>query len=328
MALTRFIKRNVIGVLGPKMRLWEFGRMNNSRVKIGDKLGGPLGLLDGCQVYTTMFRYDLNGNTGYEIVLSTFGPENYRQICEATFYMLDVPGSCAQVSKFLSERNIDILNSVSISMISGVTMVWKMLIDLSYFGELPQLQEDFDMLKKQKSSSISNIDAVDIKESHISDRYTKGTAGNCQMVTAKALKKASKAPSMIKNGEIEIPADYLKMLEGIKDGDPVMMVGDTDAWVLSLTFMKPTVKLAQIDIVIPDKPGSIFEVTTQLARFDINLLALHTKVMVFYEKMSMELVADVSKYPGGVEALKEGLQTMLSDLKGDYKLSALTEIRV
>ncbi len=29
--------------------------------------------------------------------------------------MLDVPGSCAQVSKFLSERNVDILNSDSIT---------------------------------------------------------------------------------------------------------------------------------------------------------------------------------------------------------------------
>jgi predicted amino acid-binding ACT domain protein len=328
MAWTRFIKRNVIGVLGPKMRLWEFGRMNNSRIKIGEKLGNPLGLVDGCQVYTTMFRYDFNGNTGYEIVLSTFGPENYRQICEATFYMLDVPGSCAQVSKFLSERNIDILNSDSISMISNVTMVWKMLIDLSYYGELPQLQEDFDTLKKQKSSSISNIDTMDIKESHISDRYTKGISGRGQLVKAKALKKASKAPSMVKNGEIELPTDYLKMLEGVKDGDPVMMVGDTDSWVLSLTFMKPTVKLAQIEIEIPDKPGSIFEVTNQLARFDINLLALHTKVLVFYEKMSMELVADVSKYPGGAIALKDGLQTMLSGLKGNFKLSALKEIRV
>jgi predicted amino acid-binding ACT domain protein len=310
------------------MRLWEFGRMNNSRVKIGEKLGSPLGLVDGCQVYSTMFRYDFNGNTGYEIVLSTFGPENYRQICEATFYMLDVPGSCAQVSKFLSERNVDILNSVSISMISDVTMVWKMLVDLSYFGELPQLQEDFEVLKKQKSSSVSNIDALEIKESHISDRYTKGTSGRGQMVKAKAIKRTSKAPSMIKNGEFEVPAEYLKMLEGVKNGDPFMMVGDTDAWVLSITFMKPTIKLAQIQLEIPDKPGSIFEVTNQLAGFDINLLALHTKVLVFYEKMSVELVADVNKYPGGVEALKEGLQTMLSSLKGNYRLTALKEIRV
>ena len=317
-----------IGVPGPKMRLWEFGRMNNSRVKIGEKLGNPLGLVDGCQVYTTMFRYDFNGNTGYEIVLSTFGPENYRQICEATFYMLDVPGSCAQVSKFLSERNIDILNSDSISMISNVTMVWKMLVDLSYYGELPQLQEDFEMLKKQKSSSISNIDTMEIKESHISDRYTKGTSGRGQMVKAKALKKASKAPSIMKNGEIELPADYLKMLEGVKDGDPVMMVGDTDSWVLSVTFMKPTVQLARIEIEIPDKPGSIFEVTNQLAKIDINLLALHTKVLVFYEKMSMELVADVSKYPGGAAALNDALKSMLSGLKGNFKLSALKEIRV
>jgi predicted amino acid-binding ACT domain protein len=133
---------------------------------------------------------------------------------------------------------------------------------------------------------------------------------------------------MIKNGEIELPADYLKLLEGVEDGAPVMMVGDTDAWVLSITFMQPSVKLAQIDIEIPDKPGSIFEVTNQLAKFDINLLALHTKVLVYYEKMTMELVADVSKYPGGTDALRDGLRSMLSGLKGNYKLSALKEIRV
>ena len=68
--------------------------------------------------------------------------------------------------------------------------------------------------------------------------------------------------------------------------------------------------------------------TNQLAKFDINLLALHTKILVYYEKMTMELVADVSKYPGGAVALRDGLQTMLSGLKGNYKLSALKEIRV
>ncbi len=92
--------------------------------------------------------------------------------------------------------------------------------------------------------------------------------------------------------------------------------------------MRPTVKLVQIELEIPDKPGSIFQVTNELAKFDINLLALHTKVLVYNEKMSMELVADVSKYPGGEDALKDGLQKMLSGLKGNYRLSALKDIRV
>ena len=125
------------------MKLWDFGRVKDGKVRIGDKVRQRLGLEDGSQVYSTLFRYEQNGTRGHEIVLSTFGPENYRELCKLTFYMLDAPGSCAQVSKFLSERNIDILNSVSVSMTSDVTMVWKMLVDLSYYGDSTQLQEDF-----------------------------------------------------------------------------------------------------------------------------------------------------------------------------------------
>ncbi|MBM4237102.1 MAG: hypothetical protein FJ151_01285, partial [Euryarchaeota archaeon] len=67
------------------MRLWDFVRMRDSKVKIGEKIGKPLGLVDGSQVFSTVFRYDYNGRSSYEIVLSTFGPENYREICDATF---------------------------------------------------------------------------------------------------------------------------------------------------------------------------------------------------------------------------------------------------
>ncbi len=72
--------------------------------------------------------------------------------------MIDSPGACAQVSKFLSDRNIDILNSVSLSIISNVCMVWKMLADLSYYGEPAELLTDFEALKKSNlGSSIRSM---------------------------------------------------------------------------------------------------------------------------------------------------------------------------
>ena len=96
------------------MQIYDFGRLRGNKVRISESLGRPLGLVDGSQVFSTMFRYDHDGKVSHEIVLSTIGPENYREICNVTFYLIDVPGACAQVAKFLGERNIDILNSVSL----------------------------------------------------------------------------------------------------------------------------------------------------------------------------------------------------------------------
>jgi predicted amino acid-binding ACT domain protein len=326
--MTIFIKAEAIGASGPNMKLWDFTRLENGKIRIGDRIGGPLGFQDGSQVYSAMFRYEHNGSSGYEIVLSTFGPENYRQICSATFYMLDVPGSCAEAAKFLADRNIDILNSVSISMVSGVTMVWKMLVDLSYFGDAAQLKEDFDTLKRQRSSAVSKIDAMEIDASNISDRYTKGIVPKGSPVKVKALKKAQKGASIIRHGEMDVPADFLKNLENVKDGALVMMVADTDEWAMSLSFMEPNTRLAEFSISIPDKPGAVHAVTSVLAKSNINLLCLYTKVLVYYDRMSLEILADTTGYEGNVSMLMRSLADKLAELSGEYQLTAMREIKV
>jgi predicted amino acid-binding ACT domain protein len=310
------------------MRLWDFGRLNNSKVKIGERIGKPLGLVDGSQVFSTMFRYDYNGRHSYEIVLSTFGPENYRQICSATFYMLDVPGACAQIAKFLGERNIDILNSVSLSMISNVCMMWKMLIDLSYYGDANTLKEEFERMRRERSPAIEKVEAMEIEPSHISDRYTKGVVAASAGGRTRTTRKIHRTPSIIRNGEFEIPSEYTSMIEGIGEGQMVMMVGDTDSWVLSITFLNPNTQLIEIDFTIPDRPGAIFEVTSALAKHSINLISVYTKVLVYYETMTLELVADVSSSDLDVEGLKTKLNEILANLRGKYSLDVCRPIHV
>ncbi|QLH74577.1 MAG: hypothetical protein HPY73_03335 [Methanomassiliicoccales archaeon] len=310
------------------MRLYDFTRLQGSKIAVTEKIAKALGLVDGSQVYTTMFRYDRDGFSGYEIVASTFGPENYRQICQATFYLNDAPGACAQVSKFLAERNIDILNSVSITMISNVTMVWRMLVDLSYYGDVSQLRDEFETLKKQKSLSISNVDAMEIEPSNISDRYTKGIHSEGSNVKVKPVRQRQKKPSILKNGIMEIPADLMANLEDVKDGSVVMLVADLNAWVLSLSFLPYDTKLVEFEVCIPDKPGAIFEVTSAMAKVDINLLALYTRVLVFYERMTIRVVADVTKYHGGMVALVKELSSHMAGVEGRYELLSLREIKV
>jgi len=297
-------------------------------VKISERIGKPLGLVDGSQVFSTMFRYDYNGRNSYEIVLSTFGPENYRQICSTTFYMLDVPGACAQIAKFLGERNIDILNSVSLSMISNVCMMWKMLVDLSYYGDANTLKEEFERLKRDQSPAIEKVEAMEIEPSHISDRYTKGVVALSAGGRTRTTRKMHRTPSIIRNGEFEIPSDYVSMIGGLGEGQMVMMVGDTDSWVLSITFLNPNTQLMEIGFTIPDRPGAIYEVTSALAKHNINLISVYTKVLVYYDTMTLELVADVSNSDLDTEGLKTKLNELLAGLRGKYSLTDCKPIEV
>lgn len=305
------------------MRYYGFGRLEGSRVKINDRIGRPLGLVDGSQVFSTMFVYEHGGKSSYEIVLSTLGPENYRQICTITFNMIDAPGACAQVAKFLGERNIDILNSSSLSMISNICMVWRMMVDLSYYGDSAGLREEFDNLKRQRDASLSKVDSIEIEASNISGRYTKGVAAPGSAVKVRSIAQYHKTNSTIKNGNFQVPEDYLRAIDNLADAQPVMMVADHDSWILSITPLNPKSKLAELDFLIPDKPGAIYEITKLLADQDINLLSVSTKVLVYYETMSMSIVADVSNYGKDLETLRTTTEAHLAGLKGKYSLARL-----
>jgi predicted amino acid-binding ACT domain protein len=308
------------------MRLWQFGRLHGNKIKIDEELGQTLGLVDGSQVFSTMFRYDYGGTSSYELVLSTFGPENYHQLCQLTIYMIDQPGACAQASKFLAERNVDILNSVSLSMISGVSMTWKMLADLSYYGEPAELKAEFDALKKARSSSVDKVDTMEISISHIADRYNKGAAAGSKAVKTKPIRRKQKAPTLIRNGEFEVPTDLLDELKDIKDGHPLMMVGDMDSYVLSVTLLDPKAKLVNASFVIPDKPGAINKVAETLAKHNANLVSLHSEVLVYYESMTLDIIADVSKCELDLARLRAALEEVLSSLKGRYWVESLEAI--
>jgi predicted amino acid-binding ACT domain protein len=311
------------------MQIYDFGRLRSNKVKINEKIGRPLGLVEGSQVFSTMFKYEHQGKVSYEIVLSTIGPENYREICNVTFYLVDAPGACAQVARFLGERNIDILNSVSLSMISDVCMVWKMMVDLSYFGDSSSLRDEFDGLKRQRSSVLSMADSMVIEASKISERYTNGIIAPGSNVKVRVVKRKQKTPSAISGGEYEIPAEYLQAMEGVRDGSPFIMVADQDSWVLSISPLKEDVNMVQFDFIIPDRPGAIFEITSSMAAHEINLLSVKTMVLVYYDTMSLSVIADISGYDGSdIDALKAKTEAHVSKLKGKFQLMGFKRIQL
>ena len=170
--------------------------MEGGKIRISQKIGEPLGLVDGSEVFSSMFKYEINGRGSFEIVLSPFGPENYREIAYVTFQVRDEPGALAQAAHFLKSRNVDILNSETVSSIPNVVMIWEMLVDLSFFGDSLALKKEFDDAKTSNDPALSMVDCLCVEASDLATRYTKGAAVENEKIKTKALRKTEKKASI------------------------------------------------------------------------------------------------------------------------------------
>lgn len=307
------------------MKLWDFGRMENGKIRISPKIGEPLGLVDGSEVFSSMFKYESNGKSSYEIVLSNFGPENYREIAYVTFQVRDEPGALAQAAQFMKTRNIDILNSETVSSIPNVAMVWEMLADLSFFGDSLSLKKEFDDAKRGGDQNLTMVDHMTVEASDLATRYTRGAALENEKIKTKALRKTEKKASLIKEGTFELPQAYLNFLG--KDSAPIMLIGEPDTWILSIAFLSDDAKLHKVCVDLPDRPGAIYEVMRALGEESINVLAGYTNVLVYYEHMTCDLVLDVraAKSRGN---LPEELRQKISSLGAGFKLTEIASIKL
>ncbi|OGS51750.1 MAG: hypothetical protein A3K75_06475 [Euryarchaeota archaeon RBG_13_61_15] len=309
------------------MKLLDFGRMENGKITISEKIGEPLGLVDGSEVFSSMFRYEIEDRGTFEIVLSPFGPENYREIAYVTMEVRDQPGALAQAAGFLKSRNVDILNSETVSSIPNVIMVWEMLVDLSFFGDSLSLKKEFDEAKHSKDPALSLVDQLAVESSDLSTRYARGAVTGNQMVKVKALRKTEKKASLIKDGCFELPQAYTNFLG--KTSAPIMLVGEPDSWILSIVFLNDDSRLVHMRVDLPDRPGAIYEIMNVLGEQSINVLAGYTNVLVYYEKMTCELVVDSRAAPSkSVEALGEVLKQRISGLGPQFALAEISPIKL
>jgi hypothetical protein len=309
------------------MKLWDFGRMESGKITISRKVGEPLGLVDGSEVFSSMFKYEIDSKSSFEIVLSPFGPENYREIAYVTFQVRDEPGALAQAAQFLKSRNIDILNSETVSSIPNVVMVWEMLADLSFFGDSAALKKEFDDAKAHNDSGLAMVDCLCVEASDLATRYTKGAAVDNNKIKTKALRKTEKKASVIKDGVFELPQAYVNFLG--KSSSPIMLIGEPDAWILSIAFLNEDSKLLKLGIDLPDRPGAIHEVMKVLGDEGINVLAGYTNVLVYYERMTCELVIDVRSASAKSKGdLSEVLKTKISALGPSFALAEMESIKL
>lgn len=307
------------------MTLVDFGRMESGKIRISAKIGAPLGLVDGSEVFSSMFRYEAGEKGTFEIVLSPFGPENYREIAYVTMHVRDEPGALAQASQFLKERNVDILNSETVSSIPNVIMVWEMLVDLSFFGDSLTLKKEFDDAKGAREPSLSMVDCLAVEGSDLATRYTRGAAPGSDKVKTMALRKTEKKASTISGGTFELPQAYVNFLG--KDSGPIMFVAEPESWILSVVFLNDDSQLHKVVIDLPDRPGAIHEVMKVLGEMRINVLSGWTNVLVYYERMKAELVVDVrSSDVKDVAGLRSTLSEKVAALGPQFSLAEASQI--
>ncbi|MBE6528119.1 MAG: ACT domain protein [Thermoplasmata archaeon] len=301
------------------MKIWEFAKVEGSSIKVDNWISETIGIEDGGCVYSTLFKHPSQGPKDYEIMLSMFPQENYRTLTHITMYLDDVPGSSAQAAHFLSEREINILNSISLNGISDTVIVWKLMADMNFAGEGELLLEKFRELKKVNDPSVSKIKRIELKPADIGRLFKGKVEENGKEEVRRGY------PTTIRNGRFDIAEVYGDILENI-DGKNVLITMDADSWVCSITLFKEETKLVKLSMEIPDCPGSIMQALSIIADWNVNLISVFSKVKICYETMSLEIVMDICKSNKTAAEIKEILPGAMEELNGTYKLKEFVEL--
>ena len=299
------------------MKNWEFSKVNGTKIMLDDRMSDMMGIVEGGFVYSTLFEYVDKGPKKYELLLSMFPQENYRTLTNITVYMQDVPGASAQSARFLADRSINILNSISLDGISDTTIVWKVLADLSFVGEMDILKETFEELKAKDDPSVSLIDHIDVKPADIGRVFRTEPSKQKNEV-----KRAT--PIVFEGGAYDLAPEYGDVLKDI-DGKYVLIVADVSSWIVSVTFFKDETRLVKMVIEIPDCPGATTQVLDWIATTNVNLISVFSRIKICYHTTTLELVADFSNSNYSVERMREELPTALENMNGIFELKEFTE---
>ena len=299
------------------MKNWEFSKVNGNKIMIDDKLSDMMGLVDGGYIYSTLFEYVGEGPKRYELILSMYPQENYRTLTSITMYMQDKPGASAQAAKFLSSRGINILNSLSLNGMSDTTIIWRLLADLSFVGEMDILKEKFEEAKANKDPSVSLLEHIEIKPADI---------GRVFRVEPSKKKNEIRraAPVTFKDGAYDLSIEYGDILNDV-DGQTVLLLEDLSSWMLSVTFFKKETKLVKMELEIPDCPGSQGQALEWIASTNVNLISIFSKVKISYQTTALELVADFSTCKYTVDEMKKEMPKALEGLNGIFELKGFEE---
>lgn len=302
------------------MKSWEFTKIRGNKIKIDSWLSETMGLVDGGYIYSTLFKYPEKGPKRYELILSMYPQENFRTLAHVTVFAEDVPGSTVQSARFLSSQNINILNSVSLTGISDTTIIWNILADLNFAGEGDIIKERFQTLKAAGDPAVDKIKYVSIKPANIGRIFrVKNDEGNLKTELRHG------APVTYTDSCFDLSKEYGDVLSDV-EGSEVMITLDPGSWLVSVVFFKADTDLVKIDMNIPDSIGAVDTALSLLADVHINLISVFTKVMISFQTMELEVVADLKASSLTADELKPRLTEYLARQNGVYELKSIERL--
>jgi ACT domain-containing protein len=302
------------------MKNWEFTKIENNKIRMDRSLARVMGLVEGGYIYSSLFKYPDKGPKRYELILSMYPQENFRTLTHVDVYMEDLPGATVQSAKFLSGQGVNILNSVSLNGISETTIIWNIMCELNFAGEGELIKETFLKRKAAGDPSVDKIKYVSIKPANIGRMFRNEES---EGQTKEEVRKGS--PTTFHSGTFDLNVEYGDILNDV-DGTEVMITIDPYSWLVSVVFFKTDTKLVKIDLNIPDCPGSIQNALEPLAKERINLISIFSKIMIAYQAMSLEVVADMKHSGMTMNELKVALNGYLSDQNGVYEVIDISKV--
>lgn len=301
------------------MKSWEFTQIRDNKIKIDRWLSGIMGLMEGGFVYSTLFKYPDKGPKRYELLVSMYPQENFRTLSQINVYMEDIPGSTVQSAKFLSDQGVNILNSVSLNGISDTTIIWNIMGELNFAGEGDIIKERFANLKAKNDPSVDKIKYISIKPANIGRIFRKESEG----VVKEELRHGS--PVTLNDNAFDLSKEYGDILTDV-EGTEVMITLDPSSWLISVVFFKENTDLMEINMSVPDCPGTINKALEILAKSNINLISVFSKIVVAYQKMALEVVVDMKNSTVKPEDLDKVINDYYSDLNGIYELTSMRKL--
>lgn len=301
------------------MKNWEFTRIEGNKIRIDKWLTDVMGLVEGGYIYSSLFKYPDKGPKRYELILSMYPQENFRTLTHIDVYMEDIPGSTVQSAKFLGEQGINILNSVSLNGISETTIIWNIMCELNFAGEGEIIKERFSKLKAENDPSVSLIKYISIKPANIGRMFRKESEGQVK----EEIRHGS--PHTFHSGTFDLNVEYGDILNDV-EGTEVMITVDPYSWLVSVVFFKQDTRLIKVIIDIPDCPGTINTALEPLAMERINIISVFSKVVISYQAMSLEIVADMKNSNLTIEELKTKLEKHLEDQNGIFEVVEISSL--
>jgi hypothetical protein len=92
-------------------------------------------------------------------------------------------------------------------------------------------------------------------------------------------------------------------------------------------FLDDDTSLCKLKVDLPDRPGSLHEIMKVLGEESLNVIAGYTNVLVYYERMTSDLVVDMRRSKARTcEELHKSLGEKISSLGPQFSLVGVSSV--